>query len=85
MNEIINEVKSYLKNKYNCHSMILYGSFANHTYTDESDIDIICFCNNINNRNDTSKINGRQLDAWIYDTKATFEKIEELVEFIISL
>lgn len=73
----INYVKQYLKNKYNCHSIILYGSFANDTYTDESDIDIICFCDNTSNQNDTNEICGRQLDTWIYDT-SMMGKYEEL-------
>lgn len=67
-NSIINSVKDYLKDKYNCHSMILYGSFADNTYTDESDIDVICFSDDIDNQNDTNEICGRLLDAWIYNT-----------------
>ncbi len=65
---ILENVKNYLKKQYNCHSIILYGSFSNGTYTDESDIDVICFCDTTLQKNDTTVINGRQLDAWIYDT-----------------
>lgn len=75
---IIDNAKDYLKKKYDCHSVILYGSFANGTYSDESDIDIICFCDNTEPQNDTAKINGRQLDAWIYHTKM-MEEYEKLL------
>lgn len=75
---IIENIRNYLKEQYNCHSIILYGSFANGTYTDESDIDIICFCDNILKKNDTTIINGRQLDAWMYDTNMMVKQ-EELL------
>lgn len=75
---IIEDIRNYLKEQYNCHSIILYGSFDNGTYTDESDIDIICFCDNVIKKNDTSIINGRQLDAWMYDTNM-MTKQEELL------
>jgi len=75
---IIENIRNYLKEQYNCHSIILYGSFANGTYTDESDIDIICFCDNVLKKNDTTIINGRQLDAWMYDTNM-MTKQEELL------
>jgi len=75
---VIENIRNYLKEQYNCHSIILYGSFANGTYTDESDIDIICFCDNVLRKNDTTIINGRQLDAWIYDTNM-MTKQEELL------
>lgn len=38
---MILKTKDYLKQKYNCHSIILYGSFVNETYTKESDIDMM--------------------------------------------
>lgn len=75
---IIENIRDYLKEQYNWHSIILYGSFANGTYTDESDIDIICFCDNILKKNDTTIINKRQLDAWMYDTNM-MAKQEELL------
>ncbi|GAA0069549.1 hypothetical protein UT300003_10720 [Clostridium sardiniense] len=75
--KVITTLRNYLKNKYNCHSIILYGSLSNGTETDESDIDIICFADNIKEQNDTSELFGRQLDAWIYDT-SMMEKYKEL-------
>ncbi len=66
----MDSIKDYLKSKYYCHAIILYGSFADGTYTNESDIDIVCFSDRVDDRkNDTSVIDTRQLDAWIYPTK----------------
>jgi len=66
---LIELVKEYLIKNYDCHSIILYGSFANGDYTDESDIDIICFCDNPDKENDTTLFENRQLDAWFYKTE----------------
>lgn len=74
----IDEVKNYLIENYNCHSIVLYGSYANGTETSESDIDLICFSDEFDNQNDTSIFQGIQLDAWIYNTKM-MENSEELL------
>lgn len=76
--DMLENIKNHLKGKYDCHSIILYGSFANGTYTNESDIDIACFCDDALQQNDTSAINGRQLDAWIYNTDMMAEYKELL-------
>ncbi|WP_434643312.1 nucleotidyltransferase domain-containing protein [Thermoanaerobacterium thermosaccharolyticum] len=68
MNDTLRDVKEYLIKKYNCHSIILYGSYVKGDFTEESDIDLLCFCDNPVAENDTIIINGRQLDAWIYET-----------------
>lgn len=68
-NKLINEITDYLVNKYQCHSIILYGSYAREDYTSESDIDIICFGDNSSAKNDAGFINGIQLDAWIYSAE----------------
>lgn len=74
----IDKVKEYLIEKYNCHSIVLYGSYANNTETSESDIDLICFSDECESENDTSIFQGVQLDAWIYSTKM-IENSEELL------
>ena len=68
--KFLNYIIEYLIAEYSCHSIILYGSFANGSYTDESDIDLICFSDNHKKENDTTVLNDRQLDAWIYNTEA---------------
>ena len=78
LNNIIEDLKKYLIEKYECHSIILYGSFADGTYTDESDIDIICFTDYSKYKNDTSIFKNRKLDVWIYDTKV-MENYEKLI------
>lgn len=67
--ELINSVKEYLIRKYECHSIILYGSFVNGDYSEESDIDLVCFCDKPEIENDTTVFNNRQLDVWIYSTE----------------
>lgn len=71
--EEIEVLKKYLKKKYNCHSIILYGSLSDGTETNESDIDVICFSDNVKEQNDTNKLLGRELDAWIYDTNVMYD------------
>jgi predicted nucleotidyltransferase len=67
--KLINSVKEYLVQKYQCHSIILYGSFVNGSYSEESDIDLVCFCDKQEKENDTTVLNNRQLDVWIYSTE----------------
>lgn len=73
------EITDYFIRSYNCHSIILYGSYVDGNFTDESDIDVICFTDQlIGNSNDTSFLGGKQLDAWIYETK----KMKHINEFL---
>ncbi|MDA8441755.1 MAG: nucleotidyltransferase domain-containing protein [Peptococcaceae bacterium] len=65
---LLDELRNYLVNKYGCHLIILYGSYATGEYTAESDIDVVCFCDDVGVENDTTVLSGRQLDAWIYST-----------------
>lgn len=76
--DFVHHLKKYLIDKYNCHSIILYGSYANGDYTDESDVDVVCFCDEVENQNDTTFLQHRQLDAWIYNT----EKMKDVEEFL---
>ncbi|MDX8342217.1 nucleotidyltransferase domain-containing protein [Rossellomorea sp. YZS02] len=66
---IVNNVKRYLMDKYHCHTVILYGSYSRGDFTEESDIDIICFSDTVDDdRNDVEIFEGKPLDVWIYDT-----------------
>jgi predicted nucleotidyltransferase len=71
MNEkLLNNVKKYLLQKYNCHTIILYGSYSRGDFTEDSDLDIVCFSDtSIEDKNDVELIEGKQLDVWIYTTK----------------
>ncbi|MEF3353887.1 nucleotidyltransferase domain-containing protein [Paenibacillus sp. GYB006] len=63
------EIKEYLISKYQCHTVILYGSYATENYNDESDVDLVCFYDGVENKNDNSYILNKQLDTWIYNTE----------------
>ena len=42
-NILLEKVTKYLTQKYNCHTIILYGSYSRDDFTEESDLDIVCF------------------------------------------
>lgn len=69
MDKLLLELKNYLIDKYDCHIIMLYGSYARGDYTPESDIDIICFADDTHACNNTEIFHGKQLDVWIYDTE----------------
>lgn len=62
-------VTKYLIQKYNCHTIILHGSYSTGDFTQESDLDIVCFSDNTEDKNDVEVFEGIQLDVWIYDTE----------------
>ncbi|MDR3275814.1 MAG: nucleotidyltransferase domain-containing protein, partial [Treponema sp.] len=69
MNEkFIENLRKYLIEKYDCQLIILYGSFLTGDFTNESDVDVICFSDKLCPENDTSILSGFQLDAWIYSS-----------------
>jgi hypothetical protein len=60
-----------LSQTHHCHTVILYGSRAHDTYTDASDIDVVCFGSQVVEVSDARFWQGYWLDAWIYpETKA---------------
>lgn len=65
MNNFTKDLEEYLRQKYNCTSIILYGSYARGDNTQESDVDILCFRDEVEELNDTSLFQGKQLDVWI--------------------
>jgi len=69
MKDFFVDLKNYLIEKYNCDSIILYGSYARGDYTKESDIDILCLRKNDIEVNDTSLFQGKILDVWIKSSK----------------
>jgi len=79
--KFIQELKKYLIEKYNCHLIILYGSYVIGEFTGESDVDLICFSDKDCPENDTSILSGFQLDAWIYNS----EKIKNIDQYMRAL
>ncbi|WP_080848055.1 nucleotidyltransferase domain-containing protein [Cytobacillus gottheilii] len=65
---LFDRVTKYLIQKYNCHTVILHGSYSTGDFTEESDLDIVCFSDHTEDKNDVEIFEGIQLDAWIYDT-----------------
>jgi predicted nucleotidyltransferase len=80
MNETVlfDKVTKYLIQKYNCHTIILYGSYSRGDFTEESDLDIVCFSDRTENKNDVESFEGKQLDVWIYNT----EKMDNPDQFL---
>lgn len=65
---MFDRLTNYLMESYGCHTIILYGSYVSGDYTEESDIDIVCFSDREEPVNDVSVFEGIQLDVWIYPT-----------------
>jgi predicted nucleotidyltransferase len=76
--DFVDELKRYLIEKYEPHLIILYGSYVRGDYTQESDIDIICFTEKNYSGNDTSTLCGMQLDAWIYK----FDSMKNIEQYL---
>jgi predicted nucleotidyltransferase len=75
----LKEIEAYLLKKYDCHTIILYGSYSRGDHTEESDVDLICFSDSVNqDTNDVEFIDGKQLDAWVYPT----EKMKQAEPFL---
>lgn len=68
-NAFLEELTTYLIERHHCHTIILYGSFSTGNYTSESDVDIVAFADSFREKNDTTILLNKQLDAWIYPTK----------------
>ncbi len=61
---------AYITSKYNCHTVILYGSYSKGNFDSESDIDVVGFTSLDLECQDKSTFEGKALDLWIYnDTK----------------
>lgn len=63
------KLKDYLIKKYNCHTLILYGSFAKGDFDDTSDVDVIGFTADDIEAQDKSLFEGRTLDCWVYNER----------------
>jgi predicted nucleotidyltransferase len=66
---LFDKVKKNLIQKYNCQTKILYGSYSRGDFTEESDLDIVCFSDITEEKNDVESFEGKQLDVWIYKTE----------------
>ncbi|MFD1020837.1 nucleotidyltransferase domain-containing protein [Thalassobacillus hwangdonensis] len=78
MEQLLVEIKDYLIESYDCHTIILYGSYSSGDYTEESDIDLLCFAERTAEKNDVAYFNGKQLDVWVYGS----EKLKQPDQFL---
>ena len=66
MKEIVLRAIDDLTGKHKPEFIIVYGSVARGDYTEDSDIDIACFCESPKVAKDVRVFEGRKLDCWIY-------------------
>jgi predicted nucleotidyltransferase len=66
MNPIFSKIRDHLKNKYNCHTIIIYGSFARGEESITSDCDLIGIRESGDFERDCEIFEGIYLDAFIY-------------------
>lgn len=76
-----NSIIKYLVERYNPHTIIMYGSFSNHTNNKNSDFDVLLISDNVQTQHDGTFIDGIELDAFIYSTN-DFEKITNVSKFV---
>lgn len=81
MDQLSNFAGEYLIDKYNAHTVILYGSRARGDATETSDIDIACFCDDIAETKEAGLFHDVYLDAWIYPTECMKSLSEKSLRF----
>lgn len=79
MDELLAKVVVDLQEKYNPHTIILYGSRARNDHTPSSDIDVVCFVENTTLIKDARDFEGLYLDAWVYNSDAMSAVTDELL------
>ncbi|EJG0042275.1 nucleotidyltransferase domain-containing protein [Vibrio parahaemolyticus] len=81
MDELQARICEELKNKYNPHTIILYGSYARNEANESSDIDVACFCDDTQECKDARMFHGVFLDAVVYPTAYLDSVPEEALRF----
>ena len=71
----------YIQKKYDPHTMILYGSYADGTNNLNSDFDALVIASNHEYFHDTSFVDGVQLDVFVYPS-AYFEGDYSCADFV---
>lgn len=77
----MDETLHYLQEKYHPLSVILYGSYANGTNTENSDFDALVISAGHESFHDTSLVGNVQLDVFVYPA-AYFEKPVDYEDFV---
>jgi Nucleotidyltransferase domain len=79
MDDLLLRVVTDLQEKYNPHTIILYGSRAREDHTPSSDIDVVCFVEGSTLIKDAREFEGLYLDAWVYGSDAMSACTDELL------
>ena len=66
MKEIALRAIEELNQKYKPAFIVLYGSIPRGDFTEDSDIDVACFCESPSVSKDASTFEGKKLDCWLY-------------------
>lgn len=78
---MIQEILTYIENKYAPLSILVYGSYANGTNNEHSDFDCMIIVNDKTFSHDTSCVNGVQIDLFVY-TINEINNIDSYFDFI---
>ncbi|MBU2714499.1 nucleotidyltransferase family protein, partial [Zooshikella harenae] len=68
--------------KHNPEFIVLYGSIVRGDYTDESDIDIACFCKEPAVTKDVRIFEGKKLDCWVYKIEEAVPNRKDFLRFV---
>lgn len=79
MDDLLLRVVIDLQEKYNPHTIILYGSRARGDHTPTSDIDVVCFVKGATPIEDARNFEGFYLDAWVYSSDVMSASNSELL------
>jgi predicted nucleotidyltransferase len=79
MDDLLSRVVIDLQEKYNPHTIILYGSRARGDHTSSSDIDVVCFVEGATPIEDARDFEGLYLDAWVYGSDVMSASNSELL------
>ena len=81
MDHLLSRVVVALQERYNSHTIILYGSRARGDHTPSSDIDVVCFVEGATSIGDARNFEGFYLDAWVYSSDAMLASTDEFLRF----
>ena len=82
MKEIALRAISELAEKHNPEFIILYGSIVRGDFTEDSDIDVACFCNDPEVSKDVRVFEEKKLDCWVYSLEDAVPNKNEFLRFV---
>lgn len=82
MKEIALRAISELAEKHNPEFIVLYGSVVRGDFTEDSDVDVACFCNTPSVSKDVRIFEGKKLDCWIYSMEDAIPNKNEFLRFV---